>query len=70
MTQRRIDYLTRLFGNLGFDDDEAKHRALMAYTTYLGHAQLARTSPQSVPSGSARGTYLESVLSALTGALR
>ena len=68
VTKRRITYLTRLFSELDFDDQEAGRRALLAYTTYLGHAQLARTAPRAVPSGSARRTYLESVLTALTGA--
>ena len=66
VTKRRLSYLAQLFDDLGFDHQEAERRALLAYTTYLGHAQLARTAPDAVPSGSARA-YLESLLTALTG---
>jgi hypothetical protein len=39
---------------------------LLAYTTYLGHAQLARTVPDAVPEGGPeRQAYLDSVLEAL-----
>jgi len=66
VTQRRIDYLTGLFTELGFDRIQADRRALLAYTTYLGHAQLARTAPDAVPrGGGARQAYLDSVLAAL-----
>ena len=68
VTQRRIDYLTALFRELGFDAARADQRALLAYTTYLGHAQLARTAPDAVPRGGpARAAYLESVLATLLG---
>jgi AcrR family transcriptional regulator len=68
VTQRRIDYLTSLFRELGFDELRADRQALLAYTTYLGHAQLARTAPDAVPRGGpARAAYLESVLATLLG---
>jgi AcrR family transcriptional regulator len=66
VTRRRIDYLTSLFTELGFDPVQAGQRALLAITTYLGHAQLARTNPGAVPgSGPARQAYLDSVLATL-----
>lgn len=66
VTRRRIDYLAGLFAELGFDAGRARQRALLAYTTYLGHAQLARTAPEEVPTaGEERRAYLESVLAAL-----
>jgi AcrR family transcriptional regulator len=66
VTQRRIDYLTGLFTGLGCDRVQADRRALLAYTTYLGHAQLAQTAPDAVPRGAgARQAYLDSVLAAL-----
>ena len=66
VTERRLGYLAELFGELGFDRDQARHRALLAYTTYWGHAQLSRTAPSAVPVGADRSSYLESVLTALT----
>jgi AcrR family transcriptional regulator len=47
-------------------DPVGGRRALLAYTTYLGHAQLARTAPDAVaPGGPERQAYLDSVLAAL-----
>jgi AcrR family transcriptional regulator len=66
VTERRIAYLRSLFRELGFDEVRADRQALLAYTTYLGHAQLARTVPDAVPrGGTARAAYLESVLATL-----
>ena len=67
VTQRRLTYLTELFAELGFDPALAHHRALLAYTTYLGHAQLSRTAPSAVPVGDDRAAYLQSVMTALLG---
>ncbi|MDT7630563.1 MAG: hypothetical protein QOI50_2493 [Pseudonocardiales bacterium] len=68
VTQRRLDYLTGLFTSLDFDPVSAGRRALLAYTTYLGHAQLARTVPDAVaPGGPERQAYLDSVLATLLG---
>jgi len=66
VTDRRLDYLAGLFAELGFDTDEARRRAVLAYTSYLGHAQLARTAPAAVPSTAQGEEYLRSVLAALT----
>lgn len=66
-TERRIRYLAGLFTELGFGPVDADRRALLAYTTYLGHAQLARAQPDAVPDGGPeRAAYLDSVLAALT----
>jgi AcrR family transcriptional regulator len=66
VTRRRIDYLTGLFTELGFDPVWATRRALLAYTTYLGHAQLSRTDPDAVPAGGLeRQAYLDAVLATL-----
>ena len=66
VTDRRLNYLAGLFGELGFEANEARRRAVLAYTSYLGHAQLARTAPAAVPSAAGRAEYLRSVLAALT----
>ncbi|HEY2204054.1 MAG TPA: TetR/AcrR family transcriptional regulator [Pseudonocardia sp.] len=71
VTRRRIDYLAALFAELGFDPVAAARRARLAYTTYLGHAQLARTVPDAVPAGGQeRRDYLDAVLATLTAAPR
>lgn len=66
VTQRRIDYTTQLFRGLGFSPAQARERGLLAFTAYLGHAQLAHATPQQVPTGTARRRYLDHVISALT----
>ncbi|GAU67251.1 putative TetR family transcriptional regulator [Streptomyces sp. NBRC 110611] len=65
VTERRIGYIASLFTELGFTEDEARHRALLAYSAYLGHAQLGHAVPQSLPAGAARDRYLERVVQAL-----
>jgi AcrR family transcriptional regulator len=67
VTRRRVDFTAGLFGRLGFPRAHAKRRALLAYSAYLGHAQLVHATPQLVPSGrAAKRAYLNDVLVALT----
>ncbi|MEV3988804.1 TetR/AcrR family transcriptional regulator [Streptomyces sp. NPDC049837] len=62
VTERRIGYVARLFGDLGFPPPAAARRGLLAYTAYLGHTQLVHAVPEAVPSDPA---YLDSVLETL-----
>jgi AcrR family transcriptional regulator len=67
VTRRRIDFAAELFQRLGFPRAEAKRRALLAYSAYLGYAQLVHATPQLLPqTQSARRAYLNDVLAALT----
>ncbi|WP_300016428.1 TetR/AcrR family transcriptional regulator [Pseudonocardia sp.] len=63
VTRRRLDYLTALFTELGFDRARARERSLLGYTAYLGHAQLAHATPDLAPAGRA---YVDAVVAALT----
>ncbi|MEU5545166.1 TetR/AcrR family transcriptional regulator [Streptomyces sioyaensis] len=65
VTARRIGYVTALFAELGFPEDEAHHRGLLAYTAYLGHTQLGHAVPRSLPEGAARDRYLDGVIDTL-----
>lgn len=65
VTGRRIGYVTALFAELGFPEDEARHRGLLAYTAYLGHTQLGHAVPRSLPEGAARDRYLDGVIDTL-----
>ncbi|MFB7981927.1 TetR/AcrR family transcriptional regulator [Streptomyces vinaceus] len=49
VTERRVGYLAHLFELLGFPAPEARRRGFLAYTSYLGHAQLAHAVPGAVP---------------------
>ncbi|WP_439660864.1 TetR/AcrR family transcriptional regulator [Lentzea sp. HUAS TT2] len=40
VTEKRLSYLTELFEQLGFDLEHAKKRALIAFSVYLGQAQM------------------------------
>lgn len=62
VTERRVGYLAHLFELLGFPAEQAHHRGLLAYTSYLGHAQLAHATPSAVPADPA---YLDAVMAAL-----
>jgi AcrR family transcriptional regulator len=67
VTRRRIEFTAQLFRRLGFSRAQAKRRALLAYSAYLGHAQLVHASPQLLPRAqAAKRAYLNDVLAALT----
>jgi AcrR family transcriptional regulator len=66
VTARRIGYLTALFGELGFGPDDAERRSLLAYTAYLGHAQLAHATPDAAPAGDQLPAYVDAVIATLT----
>ena len=48
-TRRRVDYVARLLRQSGQSDAVAARRATLAYATYLGHAQLAHSTPALLP---------------------
>jgi hypothetical protein len=57
----------KIFQRLGFQRPDANRRALLAYSTYLGYAQLVHATPQLLPqTQTARSAYLNDVLAALT----
>lgn len=67
VVRRRIDFTRSLFVELGFDEDEARRRALLAYSTYVGHLQLVVRMPEVVPDDEVtRAAYLDTVLAAVT----
>jgi AcrR family transcriptional regulator len=67
VTRQRLAILGALFDQLGYRPATARRRALMAYSTYLGHAQLSHTTPQLLPRGhGARHAYLDEVIAMLT----
>nr|WP_198663752.1 TetR/AcrR family transcriptional regulator [Jiangella endophytica] len=67
VTRTRIDLIVALFEGLGFTADDARRRALLAYSAYLGHAELAHSTPDVLPAAAdERRAYLDDVLRALT----
>ncbi|ANY06228.1 TetR/AcrR family transcriptional regulator [Pseudonocardia sp. HH130630-07] len=67
VSHRRVDHLTSLFDRLGFAPADARHRALLAFTAYLGQVRLATATPGLVPRGADLDGYLDRLLAALTG---
>jgi AcrR family transcriptional regulator len=67
VTRRRINFTAGLFQRFGLSRAQAKRRALLAYSAYLGHAQLLHATPQLLPRAqTAKRAYLSDVLVALT----
>ena len=51
VTRRRLEYLSAQFAHLGFGPEDARRRGVLAYTVYLGHAQLAHATPSAAALG-------------------
>jgi AcrR family transcriptional regulator len=67
VTEERIAFIAHLFAKMGFTPAAARQRALLAYSAYLGHAQLAHSTPQLLPATpAARRAYLNHAVSTLT----
>lgn len=67
VTARRLDYLASQFAALGLPPADARRRALLAYTTYLGNTQLRRSAPDTLPTDRADwDAYLDDALRAFT----
>jgi AcrR family transcriptional regulator len=68
VTKQRLDYVTTLFRQLGFPEERARRRALLAYSAYLGQLQLLRSAPHLLPeTESATSAYADDVFAALLG---
>jgi AcrR family transcriptional regulator len=66
VTRRRIDFTASLFVELGFSPDQARQRGLLAFSAYLGHAQLAQACPGVVPAtGRGRAQYVDGIVAVL-----
>jgi hypothetical protein len=67
VTAARLAVIATVFGRLGFPAAEARRRALLAYSAYLGHGQLAHSTPGVLPATKAeRHAYLNDAVHALT----
>lgn len=65
VTKRRLAFLTRLYTQLGLSRARARDRGLLAYTAFLGHAQIAHATPELLPQGRAFATHVDQVVEAL-----
>lgn len=65
VTRRRIDLVTRLYRELGLEPEEARRRAALGVSVFLGHLQYARIGTPPVPAGPEWEVYLDLVVRAL-----
>jgi len=67
VTTTRLNLIATVFRRLGFRPAEARRRALLAYSAYLGHGQLAHSTPGVLPATrGGRRAYLDDAIHALT----
>jgi AcrR family transcriptional regulator len=67
VTTARLNLIATVFRRLGFSQADARRRALLAYSAYLGHGQLAHSTPGVLPPTTAgRRAYLDDAIHALT----
>ncbi len=64
VTATRVANLTTLFERLGFTPGQARYRAVLAYSAYLGHSHLAHATPEILPAD--RTAYLDHAVNTLT----
>ncbi|CUR56178.1 TetR-type regulator [metagenome] len=65
VTTRRLELMTQLYVELGLFPEVARGRALLAYTAYLGHAQLAHSTPAVLPRGRALRQHVDRLVESL-----
>lgn len=65
VTARRVGFVGEQLQALGIPAEEAARRALLCYTSYLGFATLARSTPGALPTEEALDAYVETVLDSL-----
>ena len=65
VTSRRITALSELYSALGLSGARARDHALLAYTAYLGHAQMAHATPKLLPGGRAFRRHVDQVVGVL-----
>lgn len=65
VTKRRLAFLTQLYTDVGSPQARAADRALLAYTAFLGHAQIAHATPELLPRGRAFTRHVDGIVEAL-----
>jgi AcrR family transcriptional regulator len=65
VTKQRLAFLTQLYTDVGSPRARAADRALLAYTAFLGHAQIAHATPELLPRGRAFTRHVDGIVEAL-----
>lgn len=62
VADKRLDFLERIFSDIGFAAGESRQRARIAYSAFLGWFELRRVVPDRTPLGSEQAAYERAVL--------
>ena len=62
VADKRLDFLERIFREIGFARGESRQRARIAYSAFLGWFELRRVAPHRTPLGRERAAYERAVL--------
>ena len=62
VADKRLDFLERIFREIGFPAGESRQRARIAYSTFLGWFELRRVAPHRTPIRRERAAYERAVL--------
>ena len=62
VADKRLDFLERIFRDIGFPARESRQRARIAYSAFLGWFELRRVAPHRAPIGRERDGYERAVL--------
>jgi AcrR family transcriptional regulator len=62
VADKRLDFLERIFREIGFPPGESRQRARIAYSTFLGWFELRRVVPHRTNVGRERAAYERAVL--------
>ncbi len=65
VTRRRLEVVTKLYVELGLSPTSARQRALLAYTAYRGHAQVAHATPKLLPHGGGLTNHVSQIVNML-----
>ncbi|MDP9365298.1 MAG: TetR/AcrR family transcriptional regulator [Chloroflexota bacterium] len=65
VSARRLAYLEECFRALGLTGEEARSRALLAYSAYIGVGRLAREAPDWVPTGKQLAAFKRHLIAGL-----
>ncbi len=65
VTSRRVAAMSELYSALGLPKARARDHALLAYTAYLGHLQMAHATPELLPRGRAFRKHVDRIVSVM-----
>ena len=62
VADKRLDFLERIFSEIGFAAGESRQRARIAYSAFLGWFELRRVVPHRTPLGREQAAYERAIL--------